>query len=85
MPKLKYKLKQKETPVYFRETNQFMDIPMVEQESDVVHSIEEWIKENCNKPAKIVSIPDYDYMGTDTILIDFKSKEDMLLFKLKYE
>jgi len=32
-----------------------------------------------------VSIPDYDYMGTDTILIDFKSKEDMLLFKLKYE
>ena len=46
MPRLKYKLKQKETPVFFRETNQFMDIPMVEQESDVVHSIEEWIKEN---------------------------------------
>ena len=85
MPRLKYKLKQKETPVFFRETNQFMDIPMVEQESDVVHSIEEWIKENCNKPAKIVLRPDYDYMGTDTVVIDFKSKEDMLLFKLKYE
>ena len=85
MPKLKYKLKQKETPIFFRETGKFMEIPMVEQENDAIYSIEQWIKENCHKPAKIVSIPDYDYMGTDTILIDFKSKEDMLLFKLKYE
>ena len=85
MPKLKYKLKQKETPIFFRETGKFMEIPMVEQENDVRHNIENWIKENCEKPAKILTIPDYDYTGEDEIIVWFDSKEDMLLFKLKYE
>ena len=85
MPKYVYRLKSKDQPVLFRETGKFMEIPMVEDELEVVHQIEEWIKENCSKPAKIVSFQSYDYTGNDNIVINFKSKEDMLLFKLKFE
>ena len=85
MPKLKYKLKKIDTPVYFRETGQTLDIPTFEYENDVRHNIENWIKENCEQPAKILTIPDYDYTGEDEIIVWFDSKEDMLLFKLKYE
>lgn len=85
MPKYVYKLKTVEQPVLFRETNKTIDIPITEDELEVVHKIEEWIKENCSKPAKIVSFQSYDYTGNDNIVINFKSKEDMLLFKLKFE
>jgi hypothetical protein len=85
MPKLVYRLKTLEQPVLFRETGRILEIPMKEDELTVVHEIEEWIKENCSQNAKIESFNSYDYTGNDKITINFKSKEDMLLFKLKFE
>tara|TARA_B100000029_G_scaffold464140_1_gene497906 strand:- start:37 stop:294 length:258 start_codon:yes stop_codon:yes gene_type:complete len=85
MPKYVYRLKSKDQPVLFRETGKFMEIPMVEDELEVVHQIEEWIKENCSQSASIESFDSYDYTGKDKITIYFKSKEDLLLFKLKFE
>tara|TARA_B100000965_G_scaffold404805_1_gene436671 strand:- start:7030 stop:7287 length:258 start_codon:yes stop_codon:yes gene_type:complete len=85
MPKLTYTLRTLNQPVLFKETGKVLEIPMKEDELEVVHKIEEWIKENCSEKAVIEFFESYDYMGNDKIVIDFKSKEDMLLFKLQFE
>ena len=85
MPKLTYTLKTLDRPVHFKQTGKVLQIPMKEDELEAVHKIEEWIKKNCTQRAEIEFFESYDYMGNDKIVINFKSKEDMLLFKLQFE